>query len=32
MRQRYAKILIYAIVIGAIILSMIFTFVKPGTI
>jgi len=32
MRQRYSKILVYVIVIAAIILVMVFTMVKPGTI
>jgi hypothetical protein len=32
MRQRYTKMLVYAIVITAIILAMLFAFVKPGSV
>ncbi len=32
MRQRYSKILVYSLVVAAIILAMVFSFVKPGTI
>jgi t-SNARE complex subunit (syntaxin) len=30
MRQRKSKILVYAIIIAAIILSMVLAFVRPG--
>jgi hypothetical protein len=32
MRQRYAKMLVYAIAISAILLALIFAFVKPAVV
>jgi len=32
MRQRYAKMLVYAIVISAIVLALIFAFIKPALV
>jgi len=30
MRQRYSKMLVYGLVVTAVILAMLFAFVKPG--